>query len=264
MLILKNDTRGIVHILAALLIIPVILTVGAFVVLRTTSSSNSSSDTQANPVQRVESAPEAATPEPDIVLSNLGVASIDDVLVQQQALRDFASNGLKGFYVFGDKLSGGRTNPNFEYASLKDGAKAVSAIDGSVEFIKEQSPGDFEVFIQPKAASAWTIGYDHVTNLAVKKGDTVKAGDIIGDPVMQNNGLTRFEMQINKDADGITTHYCPSSLLAESAKTTILPQLRSMLEQWESTSGLELYDIAAQNPIGCLKTTITSSEAEGR
>ena len=202
--------------------------------------------------------------EADIELQNFGLASLDSVDVTSQALRDFQSQGLKGFYVFGDKLSGGRTNPNFEFASLKAGTKVVAAIDGIVGFVKQQSEtGDYEVFLQPRENSAWTIGYDHLTNVSVKQGDTVKAGDVLGEPAMQNNGLTRFEIQINKDENGSTTHHCPSTLVASSVKDKLLAELAAMQQSWESTSGFELYDIAAQNPTGCIVKTLTPAQAEG-
>lgn len=205
-----------------------------------------------------------ANAEANIELQNFGLMSLDSVDVSSQALRDFQSQGLKGFYVFGDKLSGGRTNPNFEFASLKEGTKVVAAIDGIVGFVKQQSEtGDYEVFLQPKENSAWTIGYDHLTNVSVKQGDTVKAGDVLGEPAMQNNGLTRFEIQMNKDENGSTTHHCPSTLLAASVKDKLLANLVTMQQNWESTSGFELYNIAAQNPAGCIMKTLTPAQAEG-
>ena len=202
--------------------------------------------------------------EPDIVLQNIGIDSIDNIDINDYAVREFDTQGLKGFYVFGDSLSGGRQNPTFEFASLKDGTKAVSAIDGVVTFIKEQSEtSDFEVFVQPKAGSAWTVGYDHLINVAVTKGQTVNAGDVLGEPAEQNNGLTRFEIQINKDVGSETTHYCPTTLLSSDVKAVVEEKLLEMQKSWESVTGKELYDTDAQDPIGCLKTTMTPAEAEG-
>ena len=203
--------------------------------------------------------------EPDIILQNLGLASFDSVDITKNATREYSDKGLKGFYVFGDKLSGGRTNPNFEYASLKSNTKVISAIDGIVAFIKEQSDSkDSEVFIQPKEGSAWTVGYDHISNLVVKKGAAIKAGDVIGEPAVQNNGLLRFEIQINKDENNTTIHYCPTTLLAANLKSKWVNELIAMQNNWNSTTGLSLYNISSQDPIGCLKKTMTPSEAEGQ
>lgn len=249
---------GFGHI--AVLLVVVIVTVIGFVGW-TILKSNKNDTTQKQTTTQQSS--EMAEAEADIVLQNIGLSSIDDIDITTQATREFKSHGLKGFYIFGDTLKGGRTNPNFEYASLKSGTKIISATDGIVAFIKEQSDSsDSEVFIQPKEGSAWTVGYDHVVNITVKKGDTIKAGAVIGEPAVQNNGLTRFEIQINKDENGITTHYCPSVLLATSVKDKIVADLTAMQNKWESVTGLELYDVAKQSPVGCTKATMTSTEAE--
>lgn len=137
-------------------------------------------------------------------------------------------------------------------------------VDGIVRFIKQQPDSkDYEVFIQPKEGSVWTIGYDHLTDVSVKKGQTVKAGDALGKPAVQNNGLLRFEIQINKDENGQTTHYCPTTLLAASVKDKWLTELTTMQNSWETKTGLELYDLTAQDPVGCLAKTLTPQQAEG-
>lgn len=204
----------------------------------------------------------------DIQLQNLGIASLDSVLVTTDALLEYDSMGLKGFYPFGDKLGGKldiRLNPNFEFSSLKSGTKIVSAIDGVVGFIKTQAEtGDSEVFIQPSNGSVWTLGYDHISNVTVKKGQKVKIGDVIGEPAVQGNGALRFEFQINKDEAGVTTHVCPSLKLDTDVKESVLAEIAAMEQSWNIVSGINLYDLAAQDPAGCVKKTMTVAEAEGR
>lgn len=257
----KFDQYGFSHIVV-LIIIFVVTAIG-IAGWRVMSKPKDKSSNQVSSTKQTESK-KTSSSEPDISLQNLGLASLDSVNITTNATREFTSNGLKGFYIFGNKLSGGRTNPNFEYSSLKDGTKVISAIDGIVAFIKEQADSkDSEIFIQPKENSKWTIGYDHIVNVAVKKGASIKAGDVIGEPALQNNGLTRFEIQINKDEGGITTHYCPTVLLATSVKDKVISELTNMQNSWEKTTGLELYNLDSQDPIGCTKKTMTSSEAEG-
>lgn len=216
----------------------------------------------------VESTPQTSSEDSDIQLKNLGIASMDGVLVTNDALREYDSMGLKGFYPFGDKLGGKkdiRLNPNFEFSSLKPGTMIVSAIDGVVGFIKQQpDTGDSEVFIQPSNGSVWTIGYDHIANVKVKKGHKVKTGDIIGEPAIQGNGALRFEFQINKDEAGVTTHVCPSLKLDASVKDSVLAEVAAMEQSWNTVSGMNLYDVASQNPAGCIKKTMTPAQAEGR
>lgn len=197
---------------------------------------------------------------------NVGIG-FDDILYDQNALREFKDKGLKGFYVFGDSLPGGRVNPNFEFSSVKKDAKVIAAFDGVITHITKQEENgttDYEVFLQTSENSAWIVGYDHLINVAVKEGDQVKAGDFLGNPNVQNNGLARFEIQVNKQGSEDDTHVCPASLLADSVKDSVLNSLTAMMQKWESTSGLELYDISAQNPVGCIKLMMTPREAEGR
>lgn len=251
-----KSQSGFSHFLIPLAV--VVLAVIGFAAYRVSNNSESDSTTREAELQLVDEL------EADVDLQNIGIDSIDNIDINSYAVREFDTQGLKGFYVFGDSLSGGRLNPTFEFSSLKAGTKAVSAIDGIVTFIKEQpETSDYEVFIQPGDGSVWTIGYDHLVNVTVTQGQKVTAGDALGEPAVQNNGLTRFEMQINKDIGGQTTHYCPVVLLRESVKAATEASLLEMQKSWELNTGKELYDTDAQDPIGCLKTTLTPAEAEG-
>jgi hypothetical protein len=256
---MRNNQSGIAHLALIFMVLLVVAVVG-FAGYTVTHKSKTITSTQTPVTQDKE-----GDKEGDLVLQNIGLQSLNNVLISQNAVREFNSKGLKGFYVFGDKLSGGRINPNFEFASLKPDTKVVSASNGVVTFIKDQSDsGDFEVIVQPKDGSMWTVAYDHLTKLAVKKGDVVKAGDVLGEPATQGNGALRFEIQVNKDENGVTTHICPSTLLANDVKDVVLAELTTMQKSWESTTGLELYDLSVQNPVGCLMKSMSPKEAEGR
>lgn len=227
-----------------------------------------------NSQQESRSATEAPASEDRLELQNFGLSAIapynktsgtsGDVAISTDALRDL-DRGLKGFYVFGESLEGNRLNPNFEFASVKDGSKIIAAIDGVVSFVKEQpETGDKEVFLQPKANSIWTVGYDHLTNVTVKQGDTVTSGDVLGEAAKQNNGVRRFEIQINKDINGTTTHVCPSTILSPIVKDSLLADLLTLQTAWETFSGKDLYKTESQSVIGCLYQTLTVEQAEGR
>ncbi len=255
-LMAKLNQTGSVHLIAIGVVVISLVSATGYYVISKNKESTKNSTAAVNSAEQTEK---------KLEIQNLGLQNIEDVEVTKNALRDYASNGLKGFYVFGEKLSGNRLNPTLEYASMKKESNIVSAIDGVVAFIKNQSEtNDYEVFIQPKEGSKWTVGYDHIVNLNVEKGQNISAGDSIGNPSIQNNGLYRFEIQINEDSDGNTTHHCPTKLLSKKVEASLTQSLLAMQKSWNSLASTTLYDLDAQSPVGCLSATLTPTQAEGR
>ncbi len=257
----KQNGFSVVELLIILVVLGLIVFVALFVYRKNNQSKTQSNNTTSN-------SGEVAKNDDNLALFNLGIANMDEVNVTTAATRDFTASGHKGFYIFGDILPGTpvRHNPNFEYASMKEGSKVISAIEGVVGFIKQQpDSNDYEVFLMTSEKSRWVIGYDHLTELKVKKGDKVKVGDTLGVPARQNNGLLRFEFQVNKD-DGTSNamHVCPVTLLDKSVKNSWVEQLQSSQAKWEQVTGLELYDTSKQDPAGCLMKEMSPAYAEGR
>jgi hypothetical protein len=149
-------------------------------------------------------------------------------------------------------------NPNFEFAGLDKPITLISAIDGIVAFIQEQpQTNDSEVFLQTKDKSIWVVGYDHVTDLQVTKGQRIKVGDVIGKAAVQNNGVYRYELQINKEVNGVTTYHCPTDLLADDVKATTVSAIEQMIKDWNSFMGQNVY---SQYTTSCTKPALTTAE----
>lgn len=265
----QYKVRGFAHVITIVFIF-VLVAIGAagYVVLNRSSQDDENLQNNNQSLkdgQSLQDAPSAQkVSDEQIKLINVGIDIASGVVISKDALRDY-DRGLKGFYIFGDKLSENRTNPNLEFSSVKADAPIIASINGEVAHIQQQTDtNDYEVFLKTSANSPWTIGYDHLVGLTVKKGDKVKVGDKLGTAAVQNNGLYRFEMQVNKDIAGVTEHICPSSLLAADVVDGTLSSLRKMMEGWNQLSGKSLYDVAAQNPVGCTKISISVAEAEGR
>lgn len=202
--------------------------------------------------------------EPPIVLENVGV-DLEQMNYDQDAINQSNNGDMKAFSIFGDIIpkNDNSQNPNFDFRSLKEGVKVISAIDGVVVSVMNQSDsGDSEVWVRPTKYSIWTISYDHLTNLQVKKGDKVKVGQVLGSPFNTGNGSAWFEFQVNKGFVFNTKHICPTTLLGAN-KDTITAQLTSTMNKWEQLTGKDLYDEAKQNPIGCIKQTLSPADAEG-
>lgn len=149
-------------------------------------------------------------------------------------------------------------NPNFEFAGLDTPITLISAIDGIVAFIQEQpQTKDNEVFLQTKDKSIWVIGYDHVTDLQVTKGQKIKVGDVIGKAAVQNNGVYRYELQINKEVNGVTTYHCPTDLLSEDTKSTTIAAMEQMVSDWNTFMGQKVYGTYTTS---CTKPMLTMAE----
>lgn len=260
--------QGFSHLIVPVLVVLVVVAIGGFLLTRPKDKKDGPQDgktTISDQTKPKTASPTPAAVEADVALQNFGIASFESIEVSKNALREYTSKGLKGFYVFGDVLSGGRKNPNFEFAAMKKGTPVIAAIDGYIVDVKEQADSkDYEVFLQPKEGSQWVLGYDHLVNVKVQRGSTVKVGDTLGEPAVENNGQYRFEFQVNKGINNDVTHVCPSTLLAASVKDKWTADLLAMQKKWETVSGYDLYNETTQNPVGCLYKTLTPAEAEGR
>lgn len=149
-------------------------------------------------------------------------------------------------------------NPNFEFAGVDTPITLISAIDGVVAFIQSQpETRDNEVFLRTKDNSIWTISYDHVTDLQVTKGQLIKVGDVIGKAAVQNNGVYRYELQINKEVNGVTTYHCPTALLAADVQTSTVSAIEQMITDWNTFMGQNVY---GQYRTSCTKPMMTTTE----
>ncbi len=211
------------------------------------------------------------------VLFNLGGIEIEpfdsstglsgDIVFTKDTLRE--QDGLSTpIVLFGQKLpkSPGqpqRINPNFEFRSLNSPIDIISAIDGVVVFIKEQpEANDYEVFLSKFDGSNWVIGYDHVTDLNVKKGDKVKVGQQLGKAALERDRYYRYELQINHEQpNDNTTMTCPTTLLDESVKDKYSKQFKQLEIDWKKWYGKDSF---VQNQGGCIKDLLTVKESEGR
>jgi murein DD-endopeptidase MepM/ murein hydrolase activator NlpD len=122
------------------------------------------------------------------------------------------------FLVFGYDLNPGQKNPAYEIVVSNRNTNVTSATSGTVTRISfnggglmDESQNDFEVFIEHKKNSIYTLIYDHVRNLEVEVGDSVVPGTILGDVGWSSGGggtHGRTELQINKKDISV----CPKTL----------------------------------------------------
>lgn len=254
-------TKKIIYISLGILSITILIAVGILIFNKPSAPVNNQDysliarDGSGNDLSSSSSSSVVTTSQSEdiIELKNLGT-DLSNLIVDNNVLREYKTNGIKGFYTFGEKLPGKNTlNPNFEFASLRSSTKVISPIDGVIGFIRSQEDTkDYEVFIQTFEGSFWTVSFDHLVKLEVKKGDKVSVGDLIGYPNLQGNGTYRFEIQINKDKDGKTSYYCPTFLLESNTREVLGKKITDFEKSWESVSKLDLYAVEKEKYPGCL------------
>lgn len=177
--------------------------------------------------------------------------------------RDYLNDGFTiAVYMFGQALEGKvgnpMPNPNIEFAGLDTQITIVSAIDGIVGFVKAQADtDDTAVFLQPSEGSIWTVGYDHIVDVTVKQGDRVRVGQTIGKASPHRNGVYRYELQINKDVNGVTTFHCPVELLASNVRETTRTGMEQFITDWNTLMGRDVYGPVTS---ACVKPVLTVSE----
>lgn len=254
-------TKKIIYISLGILSIAILIATGILIFNKPTKVSSddsvkgvsnlSSQSSESNSSQPPVNIP--LSTEDNLELKNLGT-DLSNLIIDNNVLREYKSNGTKGFYGFGEKIQVKNVvNTNFGFDSLRSTSKVISPIDGIIAFIRYQEDSkDNEVFIQTFEGSLWTISLGHIIRLEVKKGDKVSEGDLIGYPNLGSNGTYGFELEINKDKDGKTTYYCPTFLLESNAKEILGKKITDMEKSWEKVSKLDLYSIEKEKYPGCL------------
>lgn len=205
------------------------------------------------------------------VLFNLGGVNVHtDVEFNAQTL-DIAHGKNVAVFLFGQPLPQNpgelqRINPNIEFGGITTPIELVSAINGIVGFIREQpESNDYEVFLQTHEGSQWVVGYDHVTDVRVQKGQNISVGDVLGLAAQEHSGYYRYELQINHESADDTRMYCPTDLLDDSVKAETVAALNTFVEHWNTQyRAVFNTDAYTTQSGGCIKPYITTAESEGR
>ena len=125
---------------------------------------------------------------------------------------------LTDFLPFGALLDSGQANPAYELYTSAETATVRAASAGVVVNVTPNAAPqtDVEIQIRPSSASIYLLIYDHVVAPQVTVGQTVAAGQTLGqigpfnDRGRNRNG--RVELQINRGAGADTVAVCPRDL----------------------------------------------------
>lgn len=207
-------------------------------------------------------------------IENIGIA-IDFYNAQTNKAGDFVFHtftypwnseiyNTKIFYDFGEMAlnSDGsiKQAPEVTYI-VPLGTKVLSMTDGIITNIKQQETGDTEIAITKPESPLWTFGYDHVINLAVKEGDKVVAGQILGEVSNYNQWLRGDDYGVVEILVAYTNTafiaHCPFMYLDESVREDYLNKIKALYKSWEDYTGnASLYDENNHFMPGCIQRTL--------
>lgn len=146
-----------------------------------------------------------------------------------------------------------RANPQPTFI-LPLGTKVHSLVDGEVVNVPQLYSGDYSVMVQGEGSDL-TFETEHVINVKVKKGDKVKAGDVIAEvsdyDVKGYNGLGLFEIGILKSGNP-PSHLCVFDYLDDSIKDDMYKKITALQKSWEEYRGdSSIYDETKIITPGC-------------
>lgn len=141
------------------------------------------------------------------------------------------------------------------YVPLK--TKVRAPIDGTVEVAFFNHTKDWGVNIRTDN-SEWIVSFEHLVNLIVKEGDTIKAGDIVGEATPRTtfkNEIAMVELAVWTGGKGIVK-YCPFNYLDESLKPVYKEKFEKVANDWETFIGRDVYQQEKWVAPGCLVENI--------
>lgn len=161
-----------------------------------------------------------------------------------------------GHVIPGNSASGGSSkgNPQPTYV-LPLGTKVKAIVDGKVYDVPKLYSNDYSVQIEVPGTDM-IFEMEHVINVKVKKGDTVKAGDVIAEvsdyDARNFDGQGLVEIGILKPGNP-PSHICPFDYLDDSIKQDSFKKINSLKKAWETYRGDQsIYDEAKAIVPGCV------------
>jgi hypothetical protein len=179
--------------------------------------------------------------------------------------------------IYGEEVMGVKEPQMAFIAPL--GTPVISMVDGTVCDVPQLYSNDYSVRVAPSGTACKTgqasilFEHEHLNSPQVKVGDKVKAGQQIGtvsdyNPHWKAKGLGLIETGVffsKNDNSGKPWHACLANYLAPSKRASMLAVLTSIEQAWiAERNDPTLYNLAAQNPVGCLTTDDITDSNIGR
>lgn len=244
-------------LIEAIIIIVVIAVIGAvgFMVLSKKDSTKSTSNTTSNK--------KATTANSEVKIKHLGV-NLDtyDPATNKAGDFEFTKENMAfnmvffdyGFVVPATSAGPEKKNPQPTFI-LPLGTKVHSLVDGEVFDVPKLYSNDYSVMVKGEGSDL-IFETEHVINVKVKKGDKVKAGQVIAEvsdyDAKNYAGLGLVEIGVLKGGNP-PSHVCPFDYLDDSIKDSTLKNITALQKSWEEYRGdNSIYDESKVVIPGCL------------
>ncbi len=252
---MKQNKSGFAAVEAVIILVVIAAIAGAgYFVYKSKNNNSSSSGTQEVQKQNQESEKKSG-----VKIKHLGV-NLDYYDPATNKAGDFVFTKAKfsagetmqmifmnyGFVIPGNSTAGGQSKANPQPTFiLPMGTKVHSLVDGEVFDVPKLYSDDYSVMVRGEG-SELIFETEHIINVKVKKGDKVKAGDVVGEVSGYSahgyDGLGLVEIGVLKGGNP-PSHLCTFDYLDDSIKDETLKKITSMKKAWEEYRGdSSIYD----------------------
>lgn len=247
----KQNGFALIEVFVTIVVIAILCGIGYFVFIKNKDADNSQINIQ------------KSAEKSEVKIKHLGV-NLDAYDPATNKAGDFtftkenmAYNMLffdYGFVVPATSAGPEKKNPQPTFI-LPLGTKVHSLVDGEVMDVPKLYSNDYSVMVKGKGSDL-IFETEHVINVKVKKGDKVKAGEVIAEvsdyDAKNYAGMGLVEIGVLKGGNP-PSHLCPFDFLDDSIKDTTLKNITALQKSWEEYRGdASIYDESKVVIPGCL------------
>lgn len=253
------NQSGVAHILLVLLLVVVVGVVG-YSAFRVLESKNKSITSENSAEKAANNSVKIKSLGIDIDYYDPQTNQAGDIVFMKDTFQEGSIDRV--FMEYGYTMAGNSAN-NFQDRSnpqptflLPVGTKVQSLVDGVVENVSKLYSGDYSVMVKGKGSDL-IFETEHVMNVTVKAGDTVKGGQVIAevsDYDAKNYGGKYSLLDIGVLQGGNPPrHVCLSDYLDDSIKDETLKKITALKKSWEEYRGdPTIYDESSVLIPGCV------------
>ncbi len=250
---LKKSGFAVLELIIAILCLSAIVGLGIFIVNKNKSSDNTTTTSATSKG--------AKSGEPKIKHIGVNLGYYDAV---SNKAGDFTFTKEKlalnrvffeyGYVVPANSVGAEKKNPQPTFI-LPLGSKVHALVDGTVENVPTLYSGDYSIMVKTEGSDL-IFETEHVINVKVKKGDSVKAGDVIAEvsdyDAKNYAGMGLVEIGILKSGNP-PSHLCPFDYLDDSIKEETFKKITALQKSWEEYIGdTSIHDESSAEVPGCV------------